>query len=1313
MTMVVESSKRSLSQSEVPHEETSGSEQATDVKDSLALDRFLSKLQLQQSGDLKCQCSSTIKLCADPTERVIATLIVLDRMLHEELVTMSLATSFLIHIILVGSIPLHNRRLKMAGGHDGPPSTMNAFLSDLSKLVTMLFSTKAYEDFMQNRCVPCDISDLIDGRLLESVLSRPDQRLLNDEDARRFEEVAHLLCAISGKHLKLPNASSPMMPASRTTNDIMAGDMSISSFSNPVFDKHLSSISLQVSSTKSNQKMPGRIYQEISHWHNAKRRLDPKQNQSIPTSEKEKIRALRRNQFFMAEMQSYAASLTNAAGKQLEPEIMTVSESNNLEVKKVNKPAQSVPAKTQKGKVSGNRKGNEKQARLDDLAAKKATKDTENDEKSFAAWRTVRKSLESERNLEAQYLKIKAYLHNSPESKRIVLQAEVECHLLYILYEIYRGHRKQMDSQQPAYQAKEEFLGVAALIWDTCRRLAMMDGLTDSISELMKRVIAALDLPDPGFTTPAADRKLAYDVKLILPKGNELAVGLTGKDFQLLHCGPYMDRNLDSAPDPRVPFHPDGWQRQVLDELDAQKSVLVVAPTSAGKTFISFYAMEKVLRANDDGVLVYVAPTKALVNQIAAEIQARFKKNYKHAGKSVWAIHTRDYRINNPLGCQILVTVPHILQIMLLAPSNAKSWSPRVRYIIFDEIHSIGQAEDGVVWEQLLLLAPCPIIALSATVGNPGMFHSWLNATQESHGSQVTMVQHQHRYSDLRKFVFNPPKKFAFRGLEERPSFATLGLDGLAGLKFVHPVSSLVNKSRGMPDDLSLEARDCLSLFNSMKRHANSDYVLDPGLDRWQQGDPQVIRKADIIEWERQLKAQLKTWMADSESPFDAVREDLSKSLDESSSIDKEVSKGSTNDDIDDFYDVSPDDLYATTLPLLCKLQQRDALPAIFFNYDRHKCENIAKALLQQLSDAEKRWKDTSPGWRAKLVAFEKWKLEKEKLGNKRVPKVAPKKKGKNDGDDDPPSKSDKIQDAASEESNPFANFDPDAPIDGFHFAAKHRTPTELYDYLWQMKRRGLAPWLSLALLRGIGVHHAGMNRKYRQVVEMLFRQGYLTVVIATGTLALGINMPCATVVFSGDSIFLTALNFRQAAGRAGRRGFDLLGNVVFQNVSHGKICRLLSSRLPDLNGHFPVTTTLVLRLFTLLHESGNSPYAIRAINSLLSQPRLYLDGPAFKDQVLHHLRFSIEYLRRQELLGPYGAPINFAGLTSHLYFTENSSFALNALLKGGYFHDLCADINDKESHVLRTLMIVMAHLFGRRPCREVGSIDLATLDYD
>jgi ATP-dependent RNA helicase DDX60 len=104
--------------------------------------------------------------------------------------------------------------------------------------------------------------------------------------------------------------------------------------------------------------------------------------------------------------------------------------------------------------------------------------------------------------------------------------------------------------------------------------------------------------------------------------------------------------------------------------------------------------MEKVLRGSDDGILVYVAPTKALVTQIAAEVYARFKKEVP-GGRfdilhmvllskdirlgSCWAIHTRDYRIHNPQKCQILVTVPEMLAIMLLSPPLARVWTPRIK----------------------------------------------------------------------------------------------------------------------------------------------------------------------------------------------------------------------------------------------------------------------------------------------------------------------------------------------------------------------------------------------------------------------------------------------------------------------------------------------------------------------------------------------------------------------------------------------------------------------------------------------------------
>jgi superfamily II RNA helicase len=384
-----------------------------------------------------------------------------------------------------------------------------------------------------------------------------------------------------------------------------------------------------------------------------------------------------------------------------------------------------------------------------------------------------------------------------------------------------------------------------------------------------------------------------------------------------------------------------------------------------------------------------------------------------------------------------------------------------------------------------------------------------------------------------------------------------------------------------------------------------------------------------------------------------------------------------------------------TTLPLICSLHHSGALPVLFFNYDRTQCERICRQLLERFREAEARWKATSRAWKAKVAKWDEWKQDQEKRSKKKNSK-------KGNTDDEMMTAADRMREEASTESSIYESFDPDGPVDAFHVAdSKKLSPSEFDEYAYQLRRRFQPEWLIDALKRGIGVHHAGMNRKYRQVCEVLFRKGFLRVVIATGTLALGINMPCKTVVFSGDSVFLTALNFRQAAGRAGRRGFDMLGNVVFQDVRYTKICRLMSSRLPDLNGHFPITTSLVLRLCILLSESKQAPHAVRSINSILLSPRIYLGGPEMKDTVLHHLRFSIEYLRRNNLLDSAGVPLNFAGSISHLYFTESSSFAFHALLNAGYFHQLVKGIELQPKATLLRMMLVMSHLFGRHPLRQ------------
>lgn len=1225
------------------------------------------------------------------TERMLLTVITLRVISQSGSVNQRLVVAMLIQMLFITDTGLSNRRLHPVGLSVNEKIELDDFLEQFAQVSTRLLQEPFWKELCVKASLQCDIIDLVDGRLFATIwfeLGRtPVRQLLSPRLQSRLEnftEIISLSSEVQKQSLGSLNPSGLKRSAGSKPSLSPEDQMSILPFSHVVFDKHMQPISISVQASKEPSGKSTKVFREVSHWHKAKRRLDPKAGHAL--SDRDKARALRRNQFFMAEMTGYAASLTGVTGRSLEPELITVSEDvkpakDAIERTKEN----NVPSKQRKGQASSKGASSAKAI----IAANKVNKGSGIADKTIAAWKTVRINLDAERQLQSRYRKTKAYLRDLSDEKKGIIEAEVEYYMLCTLLKVYRILSKPSDND-----LRHQINGVTALIFSTIRGLTTAKGLTKTIIDQVKSIVQALKLPDPGFPPGELDRKLTFEPDLRLSEIKPVAAAY--HEFQLLHCGPYMDRNLDSAPDARVKsFNPDGWQRKVLDELDAERSIFVVAPTSAGKTFISFYAMERILRKNDDSVLVYVAPTKALVNQIGAEIQARFKKQYRHAGRSVWAIHTRDYRINNPSGCQILVTVPHILQIMLLSSSNAKSWSKKIRCIIFDEIHCIGQAEDGVVWEQLLLLAPCPIIALSATVGNPDQFNSWLTSTQRSSGFDLTMITHQHRYSDLRKFIYKPPAKFIFNGLPE-PSFATLGLDGLDGLAFVHPVASLVNKSRGMPQDLSLEARDCLMLWDSMCRHQTPDFPVDKGLDPCRL--PQVIRKVHIIEWERQLKALLKSWMLQEGSPFDRVVEDLSKPIEDVKRPKSYVSQPIDSSAATKGVTIDVNDLYQSTLPLLCKLHERDALPVILFNYDRSKCEGICKTIMKQLKDAEAVYKESSPAWKAKVRGYEQYLKDKSKHNPTKA--AAAKKKGKAN-DEEGISKADRMQDAASEEANPYANFSPDAAVNGFHFAnIAKATNEDLSAIQKELSRRGLQPWLMESLTRGIGVHHAGMNRKYRQAVEMLFRKGFLRVVIATGTLALGINMPCATVVFSGDSVFLTALNYRQAAGRAGRRGFDLLGNVVFQNITTAKVCRLLSSRLPDLTGHFPVTTTLVLRLFTLLYESGNSKFAVDAINSLLSQPRLYLDGPAFKDQVLHHLRFSIEYLRRHDLLSAEGVPLNFAGLTSHLYYTENSSFALNALIKEGYFHDLCSEIDTAESRVLRDLMIVMAHLFGRRPCR-------------
>ena len=148
-------------------------------------------------------------------------------------------------------------------------------------------------------------------------------------------------------------------------------------------------------------------------------------------------------------------------------------------------------------------------------------------------------------------------------------------------------------------------------------------------------------------------------------------------------------------------------------------------------------------------------------------------------------------------------------------------------------------------------------------------------------------------------------------------------------------------------------------------------------------------------------------------------------------------------------------------------------------------------------------------------------------------------------------------------------------------------------------------------LKQGIGLHHAGLLPKYRIFCEKLAQQGLLKVICGTDTLGVGVNVPIRTVLFtqlckySGDkTAILTARDFHQIAGRAGRKGFDNIGYVVAQAPEHvienlkleaksRQTGKKFQKRKPPEHGYVPFDESTYKRLIDAQPEPLTSSFHV------------------------------------------------------------------------------------------------------------------------
>lgn len=192
------------------------------------------------------------------------------------------------------------------------------------------------------------------------------------------------------------------------------------------------------------------------------------------------------------------------------------------------------------------------------------------------------------------------------------------------------------------------------------------------------------------------------------------------------------------------PFELDEFQKEACEFIDKGKSVVVCAPTGAGKTVIAEHAIHRAIETGHR--IFYTTPLKALSNQKYGDFSSKY-------GLNNVGLLTGDTSINRD--AQIVVMTTEVFRNMLYGTNfgsvteNLKD----VKYVVLDEVHYMNDEQRGTVWEESIIYCPTniQIVALSATVANADKLTDWINTVH----SRTELVNTDFRPVPLRFYYFD------------------------------------------------------------------------------------------------------------------------------------------------------------------------------------------------------------------------------------------------------------------------------------------------------------------------------------------------------------------------------------------------------------------------------------------------------------------------------------------------------------------------------------------------------------------------------
>ena len=492
----------------------------------------------------------------------------------------------LLHTAILADCKLSERAVSNPQHKSG-----EVFLQNFASMLLQTLTSARWNRLVASMSCSCDLADMVDGRLfLETVraLETPGnaRATFSLSTIHRFETLAVALLHLFDIDVRIAapfnldgqdpgetsiDTSKEHIGYTQTNND-NPGEISVLPFSNPVIDAHLGPVLVVTNpAARANPSdSMSRIFQELSHWHNHTRPLDDRLKPDI--SKRQKMFVSRRNQLFLTDTTRYAASLTNAVGGSLTPEAVFVTDLEGHRHKQSHWPS----VKENDPQKQKHTKGARVSVR-DKIAAQHRSKQDEIFNRNLATWKISVKNFERMPGCVARYVKVKVYLANLTRDKRSALQAEILAYMVSTLVGAW--------SEQCSSRNGKSSHHIVSLIWHAILEItSLKSGVTEDIAQLIQSTVRTIKLPKIDIQ-PHEKRKMSFNSGTA---NSNIEIALSPVEFQLLEAGPYLNRSMGSAPDPRVQdFEPDEWQREVLDQIDARRSLFVVAPTSAGKTFIS------------------------------------------------------------------------------------------------------------------------------------------------------------------------------------------------------------------------------------------------------------------------------------------------------------------------------------------------------------------------------------------------------------------------------------------------------------------------------------------------------------------------------------------------------------------------------------------------------------------------------------------------------------------------------------------------------------------------------------------------------